>query len=182
MSYHVMSMSYIVLYYVIYHVMSYIVLYYIFFAMLCRSYSYVAFHVGHQQMALEANAQKYENFWVPLTNKGPIFMRIHVLCIKNYVSRYIRFTSTKSPSFIMITISDLTNCSALLPQSRYYSRYVTRPILAPPPLWRHKHTDLRTISSTLSTCDMSPVSIMLPTSGPCFACGINSAMPNSTNT
>jgi hypothetical protein len=32
----------------------------------------------------------------------------------------------------------------LLPQSHDCSSYVSRPILAPPPVWPHKHTDLRT--------------------------------------
>ena len=44
----------------------------------------------------------------------------------------------------MTTFSaSLTNLTALLPQSRDSSCYVSRPILAPPPLWLQKHTDLR---------------------------------------
>jgi len=58
--------------------------------------------------------------------------------------KYIRITSIKSQSFCMATFSaSLTNLSALLPQSRDISCYVSRPILAPPPLWLRKHTDLR---------------------------------------
>jgi len=53
---------------------------------------------------------------------------------------HTRITSTKSPSFCMTTFSaSLTD----LPQSRDCSCYVSRPILAPPPLWLQKQTDLR---------------------------------------
>ena len=53
-------------------------------------------------------------------------------------------TATKSPSFFRTTFSaSLTNLTVLLPQSRDSSCYVSRPILATPPLWLHKHTDLR---------------------------------------
>ena len=54
------------------------------------------------------------------------------------------FISTKSPSFAMTTFSvRLRNFTALLPQTHDCSCYVSRPILAPPPLWLHKGTDLR---------------------------------------
>jgi hypothetical protein len=44
----------------------------------------------------------------------------------------------------MATFSaSLTNLTALLPQSHDCSCYVGIPILAPPPLWLQKHTDLR---------------------------------------
>ena len=44
-------------------------------------------------------------------------------------------TSMKSPSFYMTTFNaSLANLTAVLPQSRDYSCYVSRPILAPPPL------------------------------------------------
>ena len=39
--------------------------------------------------------------------------------------------------------ASLTNLTPLLPQSRANSCYVIRPILAPPPLWMQKYTDLR---------------------------------------
>jgi len=56
---------------------------------------------------------------------------------------YSRITTTKSPSFYMTTFSaSLTNLTALLPQLHDCSRYVSRPILAPQPLWLQKHTDL----------------------------------------
>ena len=52
--------------------------------------------------------------------------------------------SHKSPSFSMTTFSaSLTNLTVPLPQSRGNSCYVSRPTLAPPPLWLQKHTDLR---------------------------------------
>jgi hypothetical protein len=48
------------------------------------------------------------------------------------------------------TCTSLTNLTALQPQSHNYSCYVSRPILAPPPLWLHKHTDLHVqVSQTL---------------------------------
>jgi len=44
----------------------------------------------------------------------------------------------------MTTFSaSLTNLTALLTQSHVRSCYVSSPILAPPPLWLQKHTDLR---------------------------------------
>jgi hypothetical protein len=60
--------------------------------------------------------------------------------------RYSRITSTKSPSFCMNTVSaSLTNLTAVLPQSRDCSCYVSRPILAPPLRWLQRHTDLRAL-------------------------------------
>jgi hypothetical protein len=57
--------------------------------------------------------------------------------------RYSRITSTKSLSFCMTIFSaSLTNLTDLLLQSRDCSCYVSRRILAPPPLWLQKHTDL----------------------------------------
>lgn len=45
--------------------------------------------------------------------------------------------------FITIFSVNLTNLTTLLPRSHEYSHYVSRPILAPPPLWMRKHADLR---------------------------------------
>jgi hypothetical protein len=57
---------------------------------------------------------------------------------------YSRITSTKSPSRFMTTFSaSLTNPTALLPQLHDLSCYVSKWILAPPPLSLQKHTDLR---------------------------------------
>jgi hypothetical protein len=57
---------------------------------------------------------------------------------------YSRITSTKSLSFsITIFSASLTNLTALPHQSHDCSYYVSRRILAPPPLWLQKHTDLR---------------------------------------
>jgi hypothetical protein len=56
---------------------------------------------------------------------------------------YCRITSKQSPSFCMTAFSASLTYLTLLPQSRDSSCYVSRPILAPPPLWLHKHTDLR---------------------------------------
>jgi hypothetical protein len=53
-------------------------------------------------------------------------------------------THTKSPSFFIRCFgASLTNLTPLLSQSRDSSCYVSRTILAPPPLWRQQHTDLR---------------------------------------
>jgi hypothetical protein len=53
---------------------------------------------------------------------------------------YSRVTSTKSLSTLS---ASLTNFTVLLPQSRDSSYYVSRLILAPPPLLLQIHTDLR---------------------------------------
>jgi len=50
-------------------------------------------------------------------------------------------TATKSLSIFSTTLStNLTNLTALLPQSSDDTRYVSRPILAPPPLRLHKNS------------------------------------------
>ena len=59
-------------------------------------------------------------------------------------SQYTRIISTKSPSPCVTTFrASLRNLTARLPQSCDRSCYVSRPILAPPPLWLQKHADLR---------------------------------------
>jgi hypothetical protein len=61
----------------------------------------------------------------------------------NMISRS-RIISTKSPSFCVKAFSaGLTNLTALLPQSRDCSCYMSRWLLAPPPLWLQKRTCLR---------------------------------------
>jgi hypothetical protein len=67
------------------------------------------------------------------------------VCLCGPTGRWcIRSISVNSPSFCKATCcSSLTKPTALLPQSHDSSSYVSRPILAPPPLWLHKHTDLR---------------------------------------
>ena len=58
-----------------------------------------------------------------------------------YIYIYI---SQIDPSFCVTTFSvSLTSLTVLPPQSRDCSCYVSWPILAPPPLWWQKHTDLR---------------------------------------
>ena len=50
---------------------------------------------------------------------------------------------SQSPlSFSMTLCLSPQNLAAFLPHSHDCSCYVSRPILAPPPLWRHKHTAL----------------------------------------
>jgi hypothetical protein len=117
-------------------ILYYIMLYYnVYFAMSGRSHSYVGVHLGHKYMALEVNTQNQKNFGDPFTNKGLIFLHILVFPDKNYVGRYIRITSTKSPSFSMITCSAiLTNSRVLLDLTRDYSCYGSRRIMAPAPL------------------------------------------------
>jgi len=56
---------------------------------------------------------------------------------------YSRITPTKSPSFCLTTLSaSLTNITAVLPQLRDSGCYVSKPIVAPPPLWLQKHIDI----------------------------------------
>jgi hypothetical protein len=58
--------------------------------------------------------------------------------------QYSRITSTKFPLFCMITSSTYLTCRfVLLPHSYESSYYVIKRILAPPPLWSEKHTDIR---------------------------------------
>jgi len=60
------------------------------------------------------------------------------------VAMYSSSISTKSLSFCMTTCSaSLTKLTALLPQSRDRSCYISRPMPAPPPLWLQKRIDLR---------------------------------------
>ena len=75
------------------------------------------------------------------------------------VNVYSRITFTKASSFCATTFSvSLTNLTVLLPQSRDCSCYVSRRILAPPPLiWAH------TTWCTLRTFDISLGSPTLPT-------------------
>jgi len=57
---------------------------------------------------------------------------------------YSRITSKENPSFCMTSLSaSSTNGTALLTQSHDCRCYISRRILAPPPLWLQKHTDLR---------------------------------------
>jgi len=75
----------------------------------------------------------------------------------------------ETPStFIKTSCTILTNLTVLLPQSRDCSCYVGRPILASPPLWLHKHTDLRAHDFAHSpTCDISlgPLTFPSPVAG-----------------
>jgi hypothetical protein len=78
-------------------------------------------------------------------------------------------TSIKSLPFCMTPSSaSLSNIRALLPQSRDYSCYVSRPLLASPPLCLQKHSDIltyaHTIPRTLPTCDIRLGSLTLPAS------------------
>ena len=59
------------------------------------------------------------------------------------VDSYSWITSTNSPAFCMTTFrASLTNLTALLLQSHDCSCYVSRRILASPPLWLQYNTDL----------------------------------------
>ena len=66
---------------------------------------------------------------------------------------YNSITSTNSPSFCMRALSgNITILTVFLSQSHDRTCYVSRPILAPPPLWMiYAHTTSR----TLLTCDIS---------------------------
>ena len=130
------------------------------------SHSYFGVHVDNKHTAVDANTQKYKKVWVPLTNKGSAFLQVRVFPNRNYLGSYIRIISTTSPSFIMVNFSAIvTNCRHLLHKTHDYSRYVSRPILAPPPFWLHKHTCQRIIHPHYMTCDMNLIFVMLPASG-----------------
>ena len=96
----------------------------------------------------------------------------NIKCHDSYVPAYefqvfraacSRINSPKSPSFYMTTFSaSLTKLTALLPQSHDYSCYVSRPIMAPPPIWLHKLIYAHTTSRTLPTCDINLDSLTLP--------------------
>jgi len=65
------------------------------------------------------------------------------ISIHEFSEDYSWITSTKSPSFCMTNFSaSLTQVTVFLYQSRDCCCYLIRPILAPPPLWLQKHTDL----------------------------------------
>ena len=66
---------------------------------------------------------------------------------------YSCMTSTKSPSFCVITFSaSLTNVTLLLLPSRVHSCYVSRPIPAPPLPWSLIYA--HTTSSSIPTCEI----------------------------
>jgi hypothetical protein len=94
-----------------------------------------------------------------------------------------RITSIKSPSFCMTTPSAiLTHLTVFQPQSRDYSCYVSRPILAPPPLWMHKHTNLRT--HDFAHCNDLRLQPKLPSVACAWSwelCGINPAIHNRSS-
>jgi hypothetical protein len=77
---------------------------------------------------------------------------------------YSKITSRKSPLFCMTTFSaSSTNVMAFLPQSRYYTCYVSRRILATPPQdCRNPPMYAQTNSCTLLTHDISLGSLTLP--------------------
>jgi hypothetical protein len=60
------------------------------------------------------------------------------------VSEYSRITSTKSPSLCVTTDASRTKLTALLPQSHICSSWISRRILALPPLRVQKHAYPRT--------------------------------------
>jgi hypothetical protein len=79
--------------------------------------------------------------------------------------KYSTITSTESPSFSMTTFSaSLTILTVVLPQSHDCSCYVSRTVLAPPPLWLQKHTLIyaHTTPRTLPGCDTCLGSLKSP--------------------
>jgi hypothetical protein len=57
---------------------------------------------------------------------------------------YSRIISTEAPSFFMTTFSaSVTKLTTLLSQSHDCSCYVSRRVLAPPPLWLQEHNYIR---------------------------------------
>jgi hypothetical protein len=53
-----------------------------------------------------------------------------------------------------ISVASLIKLTDLFPQSHDCSCYVSRPILAPPPLWLQKHTDLRAHTTCTHSTDL----------------------------
>jgi len=69
-----------------------------------------------------------------ILNNPVFYCNIHCNETPTSCAAYSRIISTKSPSFCMTTSSAiLTHLAVFLPQSRDYTCYVSRPILAPPP-------------------------------------------------
>ena len=67
-----------------------------------------------------------------------------------FFGRYSKIVSTNSPSFCTKTVSaGLTKLTALLPQTRDCSCYISRRMLAPTLPRLHRHTDLLLRSLTL---------------------------------
>ena len=91
----------------------------------------------------------YQNYIFYLHYKENVFaeplkFQYHCCRLSKWEVIYSRTTSTKSPSFHATTFSaSLTYLTALLPQPRDCGCYVSRWILAPPPLWQQKHNDPR---------------------------------------
>jgi hypothetical protein len=87
---------------------------------------------------------------------------VHYIWPPSVRALYSRIRSIKSPSFCIKSFNaSLTTFTALLPQSGDCGSYVSRPVLAPPPLWLHNHTHLRAheFAHTLPTCDISLCSL-----------------------
>jgi hypothetical protein len=93
-------------------------------------------------LKFHGHPRKSSPFLPPLTSRAIISYWLAQTPIP--CSLYSRITSTKSPvTFHHKLQSEFTKPTALLPQSRNCSCYVSGPILAPPPLWLQKHSDLR---------------------------------------
>ena len=100
------------------HVMIYILTYHVYYYKVCYVRSLIllcCISCVPPTNGSRTSTQKYEKVSVPLTNKRSIFVHTRVLRNNNYVSRYIRIASTKSPSFSIIKFGVLLNCRDLLP-------------------------------------------------------------------
>jgi hypothetical protein len=144
-----------------------------------RSYSYVAIHVCHQQMALKQvnwNIRISAFHW-PISVQ---YLCTYVCFVMRIMYRDISGLHQQSLRHLAFkTFSVLTNSRVLLVQSHDYSCYVSRRILAPPPLWLHKRPDLGTIKPNPTTCDsLDNVTFIWTFS----TRGINPATPNCTHT
>jgi hypothetical protein len=84
-------------------------------------------------------------YYLIYKRQGQLTQSLCLSYAKTEILEHSSITSIKSPSFCTTNFSaSLTKLTALLPQSHDCSCYVSRPILAPPPFWLHKHIDLRT--------------------------------------
>ena len=88
------------------------------------------FYFGGREPEVNGNIKRHHSY-VP-ANELQVFR-----------AAYSRITTTKSPSFKWQPSARVSHTVRSSYLSHDYSCYVSRPILAPPPLWLHKHADLR---------------------------------------
>jgi hypothetical protein len=113
-------------------------------------YSSITFHLSYASRV----GYRCGGFTHQVSSSYPLNQQFLLLVLCSRYSenpKYSGITSIKSPPFCMAPSSaSLTNLRALLSQSRDCSCYVSRTILASPPLWLQKYTDIRAYDSSYS--------------------------------